>query len=293
MTLRRFIARRGRPSVGYSDNGLNFSGLNNELKRIDYKILASLAATEQIEWKFNPPAAAWWGGFWERLIGVLKKLLRRTLKKSCLNYEEMSTVLIDCEGIINSRPITFVSESENEIMPLATSNFLQEIKEIGVLDLDNVERSPLNKRYAYRQTLEEELRHRFRSEYLGALINQRSKVDYPVEIKVGDIVLIGYDNVKRLHWPLARVTEKITGKDGVVRVVRLKTATGELFRPVQRVFPLELNYNNTDLNVKESTVIKNSEIAKKSYKKQRPQENVDVIKNKEPHVTRYAWLHPT
>lgn len=65
--------------------------------------------------------------------------LRRTLKKSCLSYEEMLTVLLDCEAIINSRPITFMSESESEVMPLTPSMFLQEIKEIGVLDLDQIE----------------------------------------------------------------------------------------------------------------------------------------------------------
>ena len=138
MALRRFMTRRGRPSIIYSDNGLNFLGLNNEFKRIDYEKLANTVALQQIEWRFNPPTAAWWGGFWERLIGILKKLLRRTLRKASLDYVEMNTVLVDCEAIINSRPITFISDSESEIRPLTPSDFLQDIKEIGVLDLDHI-----------------------------------------------------------------------------------------------------------------------------------------------------------
>ena len=56
----------------------------------------------------------------------------------------MLTVLLDCESVINSRPITFMSDSHNELMPLTPSMFIQEIKEIGVLDLDNFEKCNLN-----------------------------------------------------------------------------------------------------------------------------------------------------
>ncbi|XP_043492371.1 uncharacterized protein LOC122517840 [Polistes fuscatus] len=158
MSLRRFIAWRGRPSVIYSDNGTNFVGLNNAFKTIDFEKLARTVAIDQIEWKFNPPTAAWWGGFWERLNGILKRLLRRTLRKSSLNYEEMMTVLLDCEAIINSRPITFLSENKQDLVPLTPSMFLQDTKEIGVLDLDRVEKCDFAKRYNYRAKIKEGLR---------------------------------------------------------------------------------------------------------------------------------------
>ncbi|GFU53957.1 integrase catalytic domain-containing protein [Trichonephila clavipes] len=35
-----------------------------------------------LKWKFNPPTAAWWGGWWERLVRVIKELLKRTLEKN-------------------------------------------------------------------------------------------------------------------------------------------------------------------------------------------------------------------
>jgi len=103
-------------------------------KNLNFEKLSRTLTTEQIQWKFNPLAATWWGGFWERLNGILKRLLRRTLKRSCLDYEEMLTVLLDCEAVINSRPITFLSETKQDILPITPSMFLQEIKEIGVLD---------------------------------------------------------------------------------------------------------------------------------------------------------------
>ena len=246
MSLRRFIARRGRPAVIYSDQGKNFEGAVNKLNKIDFKRVASDSAMLQIEWKMNPPSSPWWGGFWERLIGVLKRLLRRTLHKACLEYEEMLTVLLDCEAIINSRPISFQSDSSNEVTPLTPSHFLQDIREIGTVDLDEIDSSKLTKREAYRMQIKKCLRKRFRNEYLGALIKYKNDceklsnfIDKP---KINDIVFVGSDNCKRLDWPLAKIKDIMYSHDKNIRVVRLSTANGELIRPTQRLYPLELRY---------------------------------------------------
>ncbi|GFT01922.1 DUF5641 domain-containing protein [Trichonephila clavipes] len=54
------------------------------------------------------------------------------------------------------------------------------------------------------------------------------------------MVLIGNDNKKRLSWPIAKIIELIPGRDGEIRTVRLKTQHGAVIRPVQRIFPLEV-----------------------------------------------------
>ncbi|GFV39634.1 putative RNA-directed DNA polymerase from transposon X-element [Trichonephila clavipes] len=43
-----------------------------------------------------------------------------------------------------------------------------------------------------------------------------------------------------MHWPLAKVIRLIPGKDGKIRTVELKTLTGTILRPIQRVYPLEV-----------------------------------------------------
>lgn len=239
LALRRFVARRGRCSIIYCDNGTNFVGADNLLKTLDWERIIENGTVNRIQWKFNPPTASWWGGWWERLIRVMKDVLKRVIGRACLSYEEMTTVLCDCESIINSRPLTYISESDSDFVPLSPSLFLQDLKEIGVPDCDAVDHKSLNRRVKYRLALQKDLRKRFRSEYLGMLI-QRPKLKKWSTISVGDVVLIGSDNQKRINWPLGRVTKLIPGKEGIIRLVKLRTARGEILRPIQRLFPLEI-----------------------------------------------------
>ncbi|XP_043466586.1 uncharacterized protein LOC122501306 [Leptopilina heterotoma] len=239
--LRRFVARRGRLSTIWSDNGTNFSGFANLLKSLDWSNISTACSLQKIEWKFNPPSSPWWGGWWERIVQILKRMLRRVLGRACLDYDEMLTVLCDCESVINSRPLTYLSEDPNDLVPITPNMFLLEIKESGVPDCDSFDMNKFKGRYKYRQVLKNELRMRFRNEYLGTLNYASSRRSVKnKEIKVGDVVLISNDCDKRIEWPLARVVEIFPGKDNIVRVVRLKTASGFLIRPVQRLCPLEV-----------------------------------------------------
>ena len=66
----------------------------------------------------------------------MKQILRRVIEKAFLYYKEMVTVLCDAESIINSRPLTHVSETDSELIALSTNSFLQDLQQIGVPDLD-------------------------------------------------------------------------------------------------------------------------------------------------------------
>lgn len=246
-TFRRFIARRGRPSIMYSDNGTNFIGADNAFSELNWNIISEYSAAERIDWRFNPPTAAWWGGWWERLIGVIKGILRRVLGKACLTYEEMVTVLCDCEITINSRPLTYVSEDINDLKPLTPFLFLREIRDNEIPDLDFINSVDLNARLRYKQRIMEQLRTRFRKEYLSQLIMKSDKPE-PRTLREGDIVLIGDDSKKRFDWPMARIEKLIMGRDNTPRVALLKAKNDVLKRPIQRIYPLEINAeNNNDL----------------------------------------------
>ncbi|UYV82292.1 hypothetical protein LAZ67_21001624 [Cordylochernes scorpioides] len=59
MALRRFISRRGRPQVIYSDNETNFAKTNKLLSHIDWDQMQNYSSAQKITWKFNPPVSPW------------------------------------------------------------------------------------------------------------------------------------------------------------------------------------------------------------------------------------------
>ncbi|GFU70142.1 pro-Pol polyprotein [Trichonephila clavipes] len=204
--LRRFIARRGRPRKIYSDNGTNFIGADNLMASLDWKKITQDTSILRIQWSFNPHSPSWWG-----------------------------------EAVINSRPLNYLSEDPDDLTPLTPSMFLQDIKTVEVPDLDNIDNINFTKRLRYQQRLRNDLRNRFRDEYLSLLVHQVSNKTGSKEVRVGDVVLIGCDNKKRLDQPMELVMEVFPGRDNSVRVVKIKTRMGELVRPVKRLYPLELN----------------------------------------------------
>ncbi|EGI59350.1 hypothetical protein G5I_12490 [Acromyrmex echinatior] len=80
------------------------------------------------------------------------------------------------------------------------------------------------------------------------------QINSSASVAVGDVVLIENNLQKRLDWPLAVIREVYPGKDGYVRVVKLKTSKGELVRPIQKLIPLEVEHSSPEAdNFIEST----------------------------------------
>jgi hypothetical protein len=237
--LARFISRRGRPAIIHSDNGTNFIGTENAFKTLDWKKIVTQCAIQRIEWKFNPPTAAWWGGFWERMVRSVKELLRRVLGRSTVAYDQLNTYLCEIESHINGRPLTTVTEDPDDLSPLTPAMFLHETPCSSFAELDFLTGAGFQEAYKMRKTILGDFKKRFRNEYLGLLV-QKGK-SQPQQIKVGDVVLVGADGKKRWEWPIAKVLELYPGKDGHIRVAKVRTATGNLDRPIQRLYQLEVS----------------------------------------------------
>ena len=80
----------------------------------------------------------------------------------------------------------------------------------------------------------------WRREYLPGL-TKRKKWNVPAEnLQDGDIVSIRDDNAVRDRWMFGRVVATHPGRDGIVRVVTVRTADGKhREEPVSRVCLLE------------------------------------------------------
>jgi hypothetical protein len=70
---------------------------------------------------------------------MVKKLLGRLLARSSLHYEELQKILCNTEAVINSRPLTYLSEDPKDLSPLTPAMFIQGIPTMGVPILDHVD----------------------------------------------------------------------------------------------------------------------------------------------------------
>ena len=104
--LKSFVARRGLPNFMVSDNAKTFQATNKWLAtlRMDDELFNYLAVSS-IEWRFNQSRSPWWGGFFERLIGVIKISLSKAIGKALLQLEELEKAVLDVEIFMNNRPL--------------------------------------------------------------------------------------------------------------------------------------------------------------------------------------------
>ena len=204
--------------------------------------------------KFILAASPWWGGFYERLVRSIKLPMKKVLGKARLTYEEMETALIDVEGIINNRPLTFLYD-DDVTEPLTSSHLLtgrnlslkcNEKVQTSVIPAGN-----LRNRAKYLQCILEMFWNRFRTGYLSELRehhmywSNRMKTNDENLLKIGDVVIIKDDKViPRSSWRSGRVDSLIIGEDGKIRDAVLFTISKEgkrtkLTRPLQKIIPLE------------------------------------------------------
>lgn len=245
--LKRFIGRRGLPAKIFSDNATNFVGANNRLSELkelfgseEHRSKVDRYCVHQgIQWKFIPARSPHFGGLWEAAVKSLKHHLTRTLHNATLTFEELSTLVVEVEAILNSRPLTQMSDSVLDLQPLTAGHFLigQPLTSITENQSEKVKISG-GKRWDALRALKAEFWRRWSKEYLCEL-NLRNKWKNSVkDVPEGTMVIMRDENVPPLEWRMARVIKTCPGEDGRTRVVELRTSTGITRRAVHRVCPL-------------------------------------------------------
>lgn len=252
--LQRFAERRETPASITSDNAKTFKRANKDLAQLfKARKPQDFAANRGITWNFFLEKAPWWGGYYERMIQLVKRRLRKILGKAQLTYEELLTVLIEVEGVVNSRPLTYVYPEVTE-KPLTPSHLvigrrLNTLPDRTELSDDEDCASKLQRKARHLSKLTEHFQKRWTKEYLIELREFHhcgTQGDNDRKIKIGDVVLIHDENLSRRNWRLGEVTELIESKDGcergaVLRVVSKKGKHLKLRRPIQKLVPLEVS----------------------------------------------------
>nr|XP_054593653.1 uncharacterized protein LOC129160674 [Nothobranchius furzeri] len=151
------------------------------------------------------------GGVWERLICIIRKVLHSVLRQQVLDDEGLHTILCGAEAILNDRPLTKLSEDPNDLEAL-TPNHLLLMKGKPVLPPGIFEKEDLYVKRRWKQEKQKWIK--------------RKK-----GLEVGDVAMVMDYTTPRGSWVLGKVLKTFPDKKGLVRVVRLQTKTNIIERP--------------------------------------------------------------
>ncbi|GFV89536.1 integrase catalytic domain-containing protein [Trichonephila clavipes] len=222
--LRRFSARRGAPRHIYSDNGTNFVGARRKLDEIR-KLWLSLPTNEAISYYLSKSSLDW-----------------HFIPPSSPHFGELTTLLTQIEGLLNSRPLSYVNDSDIEcISTLTPSHFLT-----GDVLLSVPEELPSTSNHRDRWELLQNIKRGFwkkwSSEFISSLQHRKKWQDAQPNLKEDVIVLIKEEGPPGT-WPMARVLQVHPGNDGLVRFATMKTQDSVFKRPVHKIHKLPIYPN--------------------------------------------------
>ena len=135
------------PQIIVNDNGKMFVATGNWLSKLknDQGLRNYLGALEK-KWKFNLAQAPWWGGFFEHLIGIMKRSLSKVIGQSLLTFQELDKILLDVEMTMTNRPLMYQGDEFKK--PVLTP-LRGEAIPILVEDLENVGEEQVNRRMKF------------------------------------------------------------------------------------------------------------------------------------------------
>ena len=248
--FRRFTSRKSLPRTMISDNASTYLAASETIVKLtNSTTLKDELSKQGTSWEFIPKRAPWYGGFWERLIGLTKNCLRKTLGRSYVTLETLQTVITEIEAIINDRPLTYLSSNIEDDDPLTPSHLLYG-RRISVTPYPSAElerttdiqceKSDIAKRAQMQKRLIEHFSTRWKMEYLTSLREfHRVSGDNKRTINIGDVVHIQQDQ-PRNKWKLGVIEDLVTGNDEHVRSAIVRTRSGRTSRPIVKLYPIEL-----------------------------------------------------
>ena len=249
--LRRFSARFSFPISLYTDNARQFKATSSFLRELqENPEVRNFLGQRAITWRTTTPNTPWMGGAVERMVGVVKRTLAKSIYLRQLTLEEMRTLIVEVETVINNRPLTYLSDDRFE--EILTPNHLIYGRLVEMMppltklgnssNLSTPTGITLRKQYARLSTVLSHFQNSWRSAYLLALRERYSKSgsSKTCPLKVGDVVLVNLQGKPRYAWPIARVTRLIKGRDDIIRSAEILTRGQKYVRSVTHLVPMEI-----------------------------------------------------
>ncbi|EPB69804.1 integrase core domain protein [Ancylostoma ceylanicum] len=260
LALRRFVARRGIPSIIYSDNATTFRSAADALNKLllnptSYADVSAFCANRKIEWRFITPLSPWKGGFYERMIGLFKSIFRKSMGRNLLRLEQLHTLVVEIEAVLNSRPITPFYDNDSFVQVLRPIDFI--VPEVELQIPKNARYDPtltlkLSEWYKETTCILDRFWELWRKEYLAALMErQQARIRQPKYTRnipeIGDVVIVGDQNTPRDHWPIALIVNLNRDDRNIARTATIKLAgNGKMLeRSLNQLIPLEIRAKET------------------------------------------------
>ena len=166
----------------------------------------------------------------------MRQVLYSVLKQQTLDEEGLQTLLCEVEAILNSRPITTVSNDPQDMEPLTPNHILllktKPILPPGVLDKKDLY---VRRRWKQVQYMADLFWKRWCREYLPLMQERQKWCKEKRSFKPGDVVMVVDPTAPRSSWILLRVLEAMADTKGLVRAVKVKTQTSVLERPITKI----------------------------------------------------------
>ena len=125
LSFRRFASRRSFPSIMVSDNASMYQSAAEELlKPFRSQELTYNLSKQGVQWRFIPKRAPWYGGWWERLIGLTKSALKKVLGRTHTSLTTLQTLVVEVEAVLNDCPLTYISPDIIDSEPLTPLHLL-------------------------------------------------------------------------------------------------------------------------------------------------------------------------
>lgn len=160
----------------------------------------------------------------------------------CCKSNKFFTILVQVEACLNSRPLSPLSSSPEDLNPLTPGHFLigSSLLSIPEPDLKDLKTGRLN-RYQYLSQLMQHFWTRWSKDYITELQVKSRNHSKNSNLIPGSMVLLIDENSPPLAWSLGRIQDVHPGQDGIVRVVTVKTSKGVVKRAVRKlcVLPME------------------------------------------------------
>ena len=211
--FRRFSGRRSLPKVLISDNASTYMAAAEELlKLFSSALLTETLSRKGVTWKFIPKRAPWYGGFWERLIGLTKTALKKVLGRTYATLSSLQTIIVEVEAMLNDRPLTYIPSDISDPEPLTPAHLLYGRKvtslphpmvdDEDIIDPDYPENteSALQKRAKTQALILKHFWKRWKLEYLTSLQEFHKTTGNNIQqVRIGDVVLV-HDDAPRINW---------------------------------------------------------------------------------------------